>query len=98
MKGRFRQRSTGALWVFAPIAGNWNALGYQKLSHSNINGKLGTEFGDVSKNFFVLTQFLSCLKYNTQETRWLIRPHSVFWRLLLSMTKVKRSPHTKNTI
>jgi hypothetical protein len=55
MKARFRQPNTGALWVFAPISGDWNALGYQMLSHANANGKAGTEFGDIS----VLAQFPS---------------------------------------
>jgi hypothetical protein len=48
MRGRIRQESTGALWVFATVAGNWNALGYQILTHSNINGKTRTEFGNAS--------------------------------------------------
>jgi hypothetical protein len=45
MKGRIRKASAGALWVFSPISGNWNALGYQMLSHDEVNGKAGTEFG-----------------------------------------------------
>jgi len=47
MKARTRQASTGALWVFTPIAGgDWNALGYQMLTHNFTDGKGGTEFGN----------------------------------------------------
>jgi hypothetical protein len=46
MKVRTRQAGTGALWVFAPLAGDWNSLGHQMLTHSNTDGKGGTEFGN----------------------------------------------------
>jgi hypothetical protein len=52
MRGRIRQESTGALWVFAPVAGNWNELGYQILTHNNINGKSRTEFGNSRSSYF----------------------------------------------
>lgn len=57
MRGRNRQASTGALWVFAPVAGNWGTLGYQRLSHTSVNGKTGTEFGN---GFIFIIVFSRC--------------------------------------
>jgi hypothetical protein len=57
MKGRSRKASAGALWVFSPISGNWNSLGYQMLSHDDVNGKAGTEFGQCVQ--IIIQRFLN---------------------------------------
>jgi hypothetical protein len=50
MNVRIRMRSVGAVWVFAPVAGNWASLGYQMITYSASApslpaGREGSEFG-----------------------------------------------------
>jgi len=53
MNVRIRMRSVGAVWVFAPVAGNWSSLGYQMIKYSSAAGREGAEFGRFFRNCVV---------------------------------------------